>query len=191
MSGETANAMNGSLPGNVAVAGSAAAPASSDSAGRPPATSDGPVALDAIGSPREITGTADLRLARRLMEQVGDCVPVPDSLPPLERRRRMEAAAATLKGIGPRDDTEGMLAAQMVATHNLALDCLARANGIRDPDWRAMEMRYGARLLQLWTRQLEALDRQRGKGTRKLRIEHVRLEPEGREILRQVHERKS
>jgi hypothetical protein len=149
------------------------------------------VALDAIGSPREITGTADLRLARRLMEQVGDCVPVPDSLPPLERRRRMEAAAATLKGIGPRDDTEGMLAAQMVATHNLALDCLARANGIRDPDWRAMEMRYGARLLQLWTRQLEALDRQRGKGTRKLRIEHVRLEPEGREILRQVHERKS
>jgi hypothetical protein len=152
---------------------------------------EGPVALDAIGSPQEITGTADLRLARRLMEQVGDCVPTPAALSPLQRRRRMEAAAATLKGIAPRDDKEGMLATQMVVTHNLALDCLARANRSPDPQWREMELRYGARLLEVWTRQLEALDRQRGKGTRKLRIEHVRVAPEGREILRQVHERKS
>src|SRR4051812_47248380 len=32
-----------------------------------------------------------------------------------------------VKGIGPRDVVEGMLAAQMVATHEAAMECLRRA----------------------------------------------------------------
>src|SRR3954453_13957236 len=35
-----------------------------------------------------------------------------------ERQKRMSAAVAGLAGIGPRDELEGMLAAQMIAAHS-------------------------------------------------------------------------
>ncbi len=37
------------------------------------------------------------------------------------------AAEDALAGIGPRDAAEGMLAAQMVAVHEAAMECLRRA----------------------------------------------------------------
>src|SRR5262249_12572496 len=40
---------------------------------------------------------------------------------------KYQAALATMMGIAPRDEIEGMLAAQMVATHNAAMECFRRA----------------------------------------------------------------
>src|SRR4051794_23717872 len=40
---------------------------------------------------------------------------------------RRAAIAAALKDIAPRDPLEGMLAAQLVAVHNAAMDCLRHA----------------------------------------------------------------
>ena len=40
-----------------------------------------------------------------------------------ERSRLVDAAAAALVGIGPKDEREGMLAAQMVAAHSAAMEC--------------------------------------------------------------------
>jgi hypothetical protein len=39
----------------------------------------------------------------------------------------MQAALDALRGIRPRDEAEGMLAAQMVATHLDAMECMRRA----------------------------------------------------------------
>src|SRR5262245_17526575 len=38
-----------------------------------------------------------------------------------------QAALAAMMGIEPRDELEGMLAAQLVATHNAAMECYRRS----------------------------------------------------------------
>ena len=43
------------------------------------------------------------------------------------RERRHRAALAGLIGIGPQDEMEGMIAAQLIATHNAAMECYRRA----------------------------------------------------------------
>ena len=43
------------------------------------------------------------------------------------RERRHRAALAGLIGIGPQDELEGMMAAQLLATHNAAMECYRRA----------------------------------------------------------------
>ena len=41
--------------------------------------------------------------------------------------RQLNAAIAALKGIRPRDELEGMMAAQLLAAHNAAMECYRRA----------------------------------------------------------------
>jgi hypothetical protein len=43
------------------------------------------------------------------------------------RDRQRSATVAALIGIGPRDELEGMLAAQLLAAHNAAMECYRRA----------------------------------------------------------------
>jgi hypothetical protein len=40
--------------------------------------------------------------------------------------RQCDAIVAGLMGIGPRDELEGMIAAQMLAAHNAAMECYRR-----------------------------------------------------------------
>src|SRR4051794_12919108 len=44
-----------------------------------------------------------------------------------ERGRQMQAAVSAMFGVQPGDELEGMLGAQMIATHNAALECFRRA----------------------------------------------------------------
>src|SRR5947207_13954561 len=46
---------------------------------------------------------------------------------PEQLTKQYEAALAGMAGIGPGDEIEGMLAAQMVATHSAAMECYRRA----------------------------------------------------------------
>jgi hypothetical protein len=39
----------------------------------------------------------------------------------------LSAAVAALIGIGPKDELEGMMAAQLIAAHNAAMECYRRA----------------------------------------------------------------
>ena len=43
------------------------------------------------------------------------------------RRRQYGAMSAALRGIEPKDEVEGMIAAQLVAAHNAAMECYRRA----------------------------------------------------------------
>jgi len=44
-----------------------------------------------------------------------------------ERDRQLSATVAALVGIGPKDEREGMMAAQLIAAHNAAMECYRRA----------------------------------------------------------------
>src|SRR5262245_2037144 len=41
--------------------------------------------------------------------------------------RQLAAATAVLIGIGPKDEIEGMIAGQLIAAHNAAMECYRRA----------------------------------------------------------------
>jgi hypothetical protein len=43
------------------------------------------------------------------------------------RSRQYNATLATLVGIGPKDEIEGMIAAQLLAAYNVAMECYRRA----------------------------------------------------------------
>jgi len=43
------------------------------------------------------------------------------------RDKQFNATVAALVGIGPKDELEGMMAAQLIAAHNCAMECYRRA----------------------------------------------------------------
>jgi hypothetical protein len=46
---------------------------------------------------------------------------------PETRDKQYKATVAALVGIGPKDELEGMMAAQLIAAHNAAMECYRRA----------------------------------------------------------------
>jgi hypothetical protein len=100
-------------------------------------------------------------------------------------------ALALISGIGPKDTIEGMLATQMVGTHNLAMKFLQRASIQDQPEEIASEnINRAAKLLRLYTAQLEALGKYRNKGEQKVTVEHVHVNAGGQAIVGNVrHER--
>ena len=73
------------------------------------------------------------------------------------------AAAAFLAAARPADALEAMLVAQMAAVHEAAQRCLVRAAEVsaEHPQIEALYLRQAARLLHLFQRQSDALDRRR------------------------------
>jgi hypothetical protein len=85
----------------------------------------------------------------------------------------------------PRNGVEALLAAQMVAVHNAALELLRRAI-LPDQPSRIMEIQSNraTRLLRLYVDQVEALNRLRGGGTRQtVRVERVTVEAGGQAVV--------
>jgi len=73
---------------------------------------------------------------------------------------RVVAAIEAAMALAPRDPLEAMLAAQMAAVHAAAMRALRRAAECTDhPQIEALYLRTAARLLHLFVRQSEALDR--------------------------------
>ncbi len=70
---------------------------------------------------RAATGSRDDTLALYLVSQLANVLWASCEVPPHQREQVLQAALATLHGIAPRDETEGMLAAQMVAAHHAAM----------------------------------------------------------------------
>ncbi|MEL0022042.1 MAG: hypothetical protein VW709_19435, partial [Rickettsiales bacterium] len=87
----------------------------------------------------------------------------PDAADPQEIAARRAAAVDLLRGVGPGDDVESMLAAQMVGAHSAAMECLARAasperSGARAEAARARDLRLAAKLLAIYSWQVRTLD---------------------------------
>jgi hypothetical protein len=131
-----------------------------------------------------MTGSADENRALVLFRQVASTLWAPEALSQEQRSKNIQAVAAALKDLAPGDELEGMLAAQMVATHNAAMDCLARAmiEG-QSFEGRDQNLRHAAKLLGVYARQVEALDKHRGKGQQKITVEHVTVNEGGQAIV--------
>jgi hypothetical protein len=74
----------------------------------------------------------------------------------------VNGALAAMHGIAPRDEIEGMLAAQMVAVHSAAMRCLRQLKGSDILQQQDSNGSLAVKLLRTYTMQMEALQRHRG-----------------------------
>jgi hypothetical protein len=88
-----------------------------------------------------------------------------------------------LAGINPQDQIEGMLAAQMIATHHATMDCFRIVAQNGQLDIINPMLCYANKLSRTFTMQMEALNRYRGKGGQKMTVEHVHINSGGQAII--------
>lgn len=103
------------------------------------------------------------------------------------RNRQCSATVAALAGIGPKDELEGMIASQLIAAHNAAMECYRRAMiGEQTFDGRRENLNQANKLSRTWTTLLQALDKHRGKGQQKVTVEHVHVHAGGKAVVGNV-----
>lgn len=144
----------------------------------------GPVLKLTDDQARRATGAGAPTLQRRMLNQTFNALKLYAAE---DHDEAVQAALAALEAIGPVDGVEGMLATQMVATHEAAMECLRRAmNPEQTFAGRDVNLKHAAKLLQIYARQVEALDKHRGKGQQKITVEHVTVEAGGQAIVGNV-----
>lgn len=133
------------------------------------------------------SGSTSTHFQREILDQVMAALWLPHWKTAEQKQRAGKAAYESLQKIAPRSELEGMLAAQMVSTHNAAMECLRRAMKEEQTfEGRDQSLKHAVKLLGLYERQLGALDKHRGKGQQKITVEHVTVEAGGQAIVGNV-----
>src|SRR5689334_1369390 len=97
------------------------------------------------------------------------------------------AALRALQGIAPRDPVEGMLAAQMVAVHDAAMECFKRAHIPGQPfEVRQAALAQAVKLVRSFAALAETLDRRRRPPEQVVRVERVTVESGAQAIVGNV-----
>jgi hypothetical protein len=101
-----------------------------------------------------------------------------------DRDVKYEAAFAGLIGIAPKDELEGMMAAQLIAAHSAAMECYRRAMlGEQTFEGRRENLSQAIKLSRTYAVLLDALNRHRGKGQQKVTVEHVHVYSGGQAVV--------
>jgi hypothetical protein len=100
----------------------------------------------------------------------------------------VNGALAAMHGITPRDEIEGMLAAQMIAVHSAAMRSLRQLKSSETIMQQDSNGNLAVKLLRTYTMQMEALQRYRGKGEQKMTVEHVHVYQGGQAIVGAVQQ---
>ena len=122
--------------------------------------------------------------------QVAETVWLSDDMSEERKDDRMGTVVTMMDRLAPGDDVDVILAAQMVACHHAVMDCLRRAARRHTGEGRDMELRHAARLMNVYARQTEALDRRqagaRGTGTGTVTVERVNVAAGGQAVVGHV-----
>src|SRR3954454_24931628 len=99
----------------------------------------------------------------------------------------MNGAISDLVGINPKDELEGMMAAQLIASHHAAMECYRRAMGPEQSfEGRRENLAQAGKLSRTHVLLVEALNRHRGKGQQKVTVEHVHVHAGGQAVVGMV-----
>ncbi len=90
---------------------------------------------------------------------------------------------SVVKGIGPQDEVESMLAAQMAAVHMATMTFARRLNHVENISQQDSAERAFNKLARTFTAQVEALKRYRTGGEQKVTVEHVNVSAGGQAIV--------
>lgn len=129
----------------------------------------------------------EVDLETQKMNEIAQLVRVPEGLSKAAQNARLARALDLYEGLAPTDGLEGMLAAQMVGTHHAALDCLRMA-AVPGQTFasRDMNLKHAQKLMALYTQQVAALNKHRGKGQQKVTVEHVNVHAGGQAVVGNV-----
>jgi hypothetical protein len=98
-----------------------------------------------------------------------------------------KATVSALVGIGPNDEIEGMIAAQLIAAHNASMECYRRAMlGEQTFEGHRENLNQANKLSRTYAVLLDALNRHRGKGQQKVTVEHVHVHSGGQAVVGMV-----
>jgi hypothetical protein len=96
-----------------------------------------------------------------------------------ERDKQFSATIAALVGLAPKDELEGMIAVQLVASHNAAMECYRRAMiGDQSFEGRRENLTQANKLSRTHATLVEVLNRHRGQGQQIVRVERVTVHEE-------------
>jgi hypothetical protein len=106
---------------------------------------------------------------------------------PQEKADQHTAILGFLAGVSPKDALEGMMAAQLFASHAASMECYRRAMlPEQTAEGRQTNLAQAAKLTRANAAQIEALAKHRGKGQQKVIVEHVHVYQGGQAIVGQV-----
>ena len=141
---------------------------------------------------RQEADTGQLKRIGGSMSDAWNAVIVSQTLQALWRKNSNEgeldqqrvAVIKGMVGIAPKDELEGMMAAQLLAAHNAAMECYRRAMiGDQTFEGRRENLSQANKLSRSFAVLLEALNRHRGKGQQKVTVEHVTVNAGGQAIV--------
>lgn len=98
---------------------------------------------------------------------------------------------AAVAAVEPQNEVEGMLAVQMAATHEVAMEMLSRAKVASSTDHLERYGTLATKLLRTYTTQIEALSKLRRGGAQKVTVEHVHVYEGGQAIVGNVNGNRS
>lgn len=97
------------------------------------------------------------------------------------------AVLVGMEAIKPQDELEGMVGAQLVASHAAAMECYRRAMIANQTfEGRRENLTQANKLSRTYVTLLEALNRHRGKGQQKVTVEHVHVYEGGQAVVGHV-----
>jgi hypothetical protein len=110
-----------------------------------------------------------------------------DNSDPEHAEKQHKAILASLVGLQPADELEGMLASQLIASHNAAMECYRRAMiSEQTVEGRSENLNQANKLSRTYATLVEGLNRHRGKGQQKVTVEHVHVHNGGQAIVGNV-----
>ena len=130
-------------------------------------------------------GTKDADLMTVLINQLSAVLPAQF----VKSETHVNGALAMLSGIKPKNEIEGMLAAQMVTTHILSMETAKRAM-LADQTVMGVTENVNRcnKLMRTFTLQVEALSKLRGV-SKTVTVKHVTVASGGQAIIGDVHHR--
>ncbi len=131
-----------------------------------------------------VSGSGSARFRNTLLNDLRAAI-VPQGAPPDVQAARLGSAMDALAGFAPRDEVEGMMAAQAVALHHAMMDARRRSMAPSTPVEVADTLRrQAAKLSRAFTDLANAIDRRRGKGAHQIvRVEHVTVEAGAQAVI--------
>jgi hypothetical protein len=100
----------------------------------------------------------------------------------------LNAILEMMTEFAPQNGTEGMLVTQIVSVHNQAMQCLNKANHPLENEANAAVYRKRAiDFMKLFMKQIEFLERLRGKAQQTVTVKHVNVNQGGQAIVGNVN----
>lgn len=103
-----------------------------------------------------------------------------------DETKSLDLTFHALMDLAPQDGLEGMLLAQMLATHKMAMEMLTRAQANNHSEVIDRFVNGATKLLRTFAVQTSALNTLRGKGTPNIQVENVNVSEGGQAIVGSV-----